>query len=367
MKKNVLRWVLVLLAIFLLAGCGGSSGSGSDDGEGKSSSSKKSSSKGKGGNFVSLIEELAGKLDDTPETKEAFLDLGNRLLEEGLDIEKAEFRYYEDLDVSKLKIYLPKKEGKSRKEILDLQMKQFDGTWIMDSVKTWVWDQEVSEKVAKVILEKVNLSQEEKDLVFDPEVAKEIFTTHYYINHRIMNEGTDEEHWELGITYDSSETPEMYTTLVQQRRKTAQNDAPTGDGIHVNIEEYGISFYMPNGMVTNEYSGVLGVYDYYTGEYHGTRPTGVDLTLVATGVDDDMTAETYAKTKSRAVNYEGVTELWEKELNGVTWWTGSAGILTYYAAKNRGVIYEFYVMDGENLGVTKADVIKLLEETVYLY
>ena len=124
---------------------------------------------------------------------------------------------------------------------------------------------------------------------------------------------------------------------------------------------------MPEGMVANEYNGMLGVYDYYTGVYYGTRPTGVDLNLVATRVDDDMTAEIYAKTKSRAVNYEGVTELEEKELNGVTWWTGSAGTLTYYAAKNLGVVYEFYVTDGEKLGVTKEDVIELLEETVYLY
>lgn len=308
-----------------------------------------------------------GKLDDTPEVKELILYLGNRLIEEGLDIEEAQYRHYDNSSGRNLIIYLQQKEGKGRKETLEFSFGQIDGAWAISHVETWIWDQEVSDRVAKVILEKANLTQEEKELVFNPEVADDIFTPHFYITYQIRKEGTDEEHWELEITYDSSETPEMYTTLVKVKRKNAQNDAPTGDGIHVNLEDYGISFYMPNGMVANEYNGILGVYDYYTGEYYGTMPTGVDLNLVVTGVDDDMTAETYAKTKSRAVNYEGVTELWEKELNGAVWWTGSTGTLTYYATKSHGCIYEFYVTDGQDLGVTKADVIKLLEKTVYLY
>lgn len=363
-KKGVLRFVIVLLAIFVLEGCGSSA----DSDNGKESSSQKSSSKARGGDFTSLIEEAVGKLDDTPEAKEIFLYLGNRFLEEGIDIEKAEYRHYDNSDIRQMKIYIREKEEKSRKETLEFCMKQIDDTWFIDSVNTWIWDREDSEKIAGIFLEKINLSQEEKDLVFNPEVADEILTPHYYLSHKTKETGTENEHWELTISYDEyNETPEMYTTLAQLRRKTAQNDAPTGDGIHVNIEEYGISFYMPEGMVANEYNGMLGVYDYYTGVYYGTRPTGVDLNLVATRVDDDMTAEIYAKTKSRAVNYEGVTELEEKELNGVTWWTGSAGTLTYYAAKNLGVVYEFYVTDGEKLGVTKEDVIELLEETVYLY
>lgn len=364
MKKLFGKVLWIVMLALMLSACGGGKESDGSAQEKKSSSASESKKKGKEkADFAKLVNEDYGKLDDFPEVKEALLAFGNGLLEENVTMEEVKFR--DNKTSNSLEIVFHAATVERQKEYVQITHQKINEKWSAFHMEADICDQELSDNVAKRALALFDMTQEERDLIFDPEYAKEAYTENFWLSYQ-EEEGNKGKHWHLIVSYEPG-VPANEQALVKKQRKEAQDKIPTGDGVQINLESYGISFYIPSQMQANEYNGMLGVYDYYSGTYSGNSPSGVDLNLVVTGIDDDMTAETYAKTKSRAARYEGMTEFWEKELNGITWWTGKNGKFTYYATTNQGCVYEFYLTDGQDFGVTLADLIALFEKTVYLY
>ena len=135
------------------------------------------------------------------------------------------------------------------------------------------------------------------------------------------------------------------------------------------VEAYDISFCVPEFLTANEWNGILGVYDYYTGEYSGGggRPSGMDVNLSATAesnTDGDLLA--YARDASRrAAGADAEPE--EVEINGFTWlrFTVDAGHVNYYAVFNEG-LYEICVARGGDTQENYEAAVKMLEETLQL-
>ncbi|MBQ7688315.1 MAG: hypothetical protein IJT27_03755 [Clostridia bacterium] len=140
---------------------------------------------------------------------------------------------------------------------------------------------------------------------------------------------------------------------------------PTADG--QNVKAYDVSFYLPENLTPNGYNGMLGVYEFYTGDYSNSSPTGMDFTLMVSAesnTNGDLAA--YARDASRKSSGADA-EPEEVEFNGFTWlrFTVSADQVNYYAVFNDG-LYEIVTRRGgdtqENYDAAK----QMLEDTLFL-
>ncbi len=140
---------------------------------------------------------------------------------------------------------------------------------------------------------------------------------------------------------------------------------PSADGQEVLA--YDVSFYLPSDITANEWNGMLGVYDFYTGEYSGSHPSGMDFTLTVSdesNADGDLNA--YARDASLKISGADA-EPEEVDFNGTTWlrFTVNEGAVNYYTIFN-GALYEITTMRGgdtqENFDAARA----MLEETLFL-
>ena len=140
---------------------------------------------------------------------------------------------------------------------------------------------------------------------------------------------------------------------------------PTADGQLV--EAYDITFYLPEFLTANSYNGMLGVYDFYTGEYITSRPSGMDVALSVTA--DSNVESTLAEYAAEHVkNRLGAeVEAVETELNGFTWlkYTVSDGACAYFAIFNEG-LYEIYAERGGDTQENYDAAIAMMEQTLFL-
>ena len=139
---------------------------------------------------------------------------------------------------------------------------------------------------------------------------------------------------------------------------------PTADGQAV--EAYDISFYLPESLTANEWNGMLGVYDFYTGENTTGTPTGMDITLSATAESNaDGDLESYARATS-AQKYGLTADLATETINGADWLILQAdGQKDYYAIFNSG-LYEIHTLRGGETQEAYDAAVAMLEETLFL-
>lgn len=162
---------------------------------------------------------------------------------------------------------------------------------------------------------------------------------------------------------DKTETPVSDATEPTEPEPETVS-RPTADGQAV--EAYDISFYLPEDMTANEWNGMLGVYDFYTGENLTGTPTGMDITLSATAesnADGDLNA--YARKMS--ADKTGVTaEPAAETFNGTEWLVfREDGKVNYFAIFNNG-LYEIYAARGGETEENFKAALAMLEETLFL-
>jgi len=174
------------------------------------------------------------------------------------------------------------------------------------------------------------------------------------------SEGKEYAYKNLRI-YDDPAEDEKETTLYSVKRAERK---PTADG--KNIDEYGLSFYVPNALKANSYNGMLYTWEFYTGEYVGSYPDGIDVMLKVSGLSEGKDADTYIRNDSRPAKSSGVTPFETKEINGHTWYTCNNGTIYYYGAEFNGNMYEFEIKNGKEYdGVTLQTVTDMLEQTLF--
>ncbi len=161
-------------------------------------------------------------------------------------------------------------------------------------------------------------------------------------------------------TTEATEAPED-TTAEPVSRITAEGGTL--------VEAYDISFCVPESLTANDWNGMLGVYDFYTGEYTGSggRPTGMDINLSVTAesnTDGDLNA--YARAASEEASGAAV-EPEEVEINGFKWlrFTVDEGQINYYAVFNEG-LYEIVTCRGGDTQEHYNAAVEMLEQTLQL-
>ena len=139
---------------------------------------------------------------------------------------------------------------------------------------------------------------------------------------------------------------------------------PTADGQAV--EAYDLSFYVPNSMTANEYNGMLGVYEFYTGEYAGSKPSGMVITLSASAESNaDGDLEAYARETGSSRNGMAAEPATES-INGFDWLVfREDGKINYFAIFNKG-LYEIYAERGGDTEEAFSAAVDMLEQTLFL-
>ena len=166
---------------------------------------------------------------------------------------------------------------------------------------------------------------------------------------------------------DITEAPAEETDAEETDAPTAESvSRPTADGGQL-VKAYDITFYLPEFLTANEWNGMMGVYDYYTGEYYNSRPSGMDVALSVTADTNVKTTLTdYAREETaKRLGAEVTPE--ETELNGFTWLkcTVSETKCAYFAIVNEG-LYEIYAERGGDTQENYDAAVKMLEQTLFL-
>lgn len=364
-KKIAAILLTAVLSASLLAGCGNIGNTASNSGNAAQNQSTSAGGKTQAADFDGMIKEETGKLEDCPEVREAYLKLGNSILEKGIAIESATYNGYDE--AKKLMIIFGRGDFEKPDQYLEIFYNNQEGEWALRDAEAHVCDKEMSDQVAGCVQDLTTLTEEERELIFNLEYADDIYTENYWMCYEEQTTSSGTNFWSLQINHLDYEVSPSETTLVKIQRSERKANAPTADGTQVDLDYYGVSYYVPSAMKANEYNGMLGVYDFYTGEYVGTGVTGVDINLRLGSIDGDMSLEEYVRTESSPAKYGNITDFEAKELNGSTWWVCSQGEHYYYASENLGCLYEFDITGGQDFGVTLAELLEMFEETVYLY
>ncbi len=149
----------------------------------------------------------------------------------------------------------------------------------------------------------------------------------------------------------------LYITKHEQQRPIA-----TGIG----FEDYGLSFFLPDQMISNELNGMNYTWQYYTGEIVDQSPTGIFVTLKVSGEKEGEDFDTYVRTESKPAKSSDVTPFIIKDINGNKWYTCNNGKIYYYASEHDTNRFEIEIRDGQEIdGVTLQSVLEMFEKTLY--
>lgn len=315
------------------------------------------------------------KLKNYPEVKDKMLELEKKIEENNLKIRKINF------DNWGLVGYFFLGEDESSNDYIKLDIDQDKDTkeYKVYSVQFKVFDDSNYENAKKSIVSFAKISEEEAKLVDEIKKEDPIQTMEYYIEYsegtetiskrsdKIASEGDNQSETSEKASYKQLEIlnhpaeDERQTKLYAVKREERK---PKADG--ENVDEYGLSFFIPNGLTPNKYNGTLYTWEYYTGQYVGSYPDGIDITLKISGLREGKDVDTYIRNDSRPARSQGVSPFEIKEINGAKWYTCNNGTIYYYGAEFMGNIYEIEIRNGKVInGVTLEVVMNLLEKTLF--
>ncbi len=379
MKKGVLCVKIALLlvsAALMFSGCAKITDLLPGTGSGEETAAKNPYG------FVSEFEESSGEseqLKNYPEIKEQLLNLEQIVLENDLRIKDVFFNGWGKDVTFNL-------EDGAGKIFLEFDKDDDSGEHYFYALYARIFEESEFVPAVSSLLSFISLSDEEAQLVMDMTVNDEVQTMDYVI---FYNEGEEEQapdfseitseedidkimeeaqnapkkpYFELEILYSPAQN-ERYTNLYKKQREERKPKAEGG----INVDEYGLSFYVPEALNPNPYNGMLYVWEFYTGDYTSSGyPEGIDVTLNVRGLEEGVDADTYIRNNSRPANSSGVTPFEIKEINGADWYTCNNGLIYYYGAEYGGNVFEIEIRNGKVIdGVTLESVFDMLEKTLY--
>ena len=393
-KKRISRIASLLIAAVLilssLSACGPSGGNtANNSGNGGNGGGKNSAGGSKNAyGFTSTYEEPdkeEQQLKNFPGIKEALLALEKTLTANGVSIEKIAF---DGRNTPAAAVWLGITEDgeySARNYIsLSYLTDKDSGAVTLYEMESKLFDASKDAAVRKAMLAAMDFTDIEKTLAAAITGDEEVQTMEYYIccyngkeslhpnmdkvktnsyeeYEKIYNQTKDLAYCKFEIINNPADN-ERQTSLYKYNREQRK---PQAEG--KNIDEYNLSFNIPAAMKTNPYSGMLAVWEYYTGEYDGISgyANGIDLGMMATTLNG-KDLQTYITTDSRPAHSQGVTPFVAKEINGYTWYTCNNGRYYYYAAEFAGRVYEIEVRYTSVIdGVTLEDTLSLLEKTLF--
>ena len=373
----VIALILAVLMAFSACGSGEKGNSKSNSG----SSSDPKNPYGFTSNFEDDKDESA-KLKNFPEIKDMLLSLEKALKDKGFEISRI---YFNGRSLF-TKFFIGNKVDdifKADDTVTVQYDKENDGTFYLYEMEGIVYNTDKYEAVRDTMISVMDFDDLEIQVFKELDAGKDVQTAKYYVGHfngkytmhpdmdsiktesfeeyeKISRQTKDFPYEKFSFSYHVAEN-EKQTVLYQAKREARK---PKAEGR--NIDADGLSFNIPEAMKVNPYSGMLSVWEYYTGEYDGSGyANGIDLGLMTTSLKgkDFMT---YLTTESRPANSKGVTPFEPKEIRGITWYTCNNGRTYYYATEHDGRAYEIEIRYTQVIdGVTFEGVVDLLERTLF--
>ena len=142
--------------------------------------------------------------------------------------------------------------------------------------------------------------------------------------------------------------------------KESKRPVAEGEAYAVN----NLAFFLPKELQKSPYNGMLGVYEYYTGEFKDAGPTGVDVMILTDKTDKEFDIKDYASNKSSGAKDK--IEMKKTKINDYDWYVGKTDNINYYCCEFNDVVYEVIVKKNTDPTEIYEDVIKMLEKTMYL-
>ncbi len=145
-----------------------------------------------------------------------------------------------------------------------------------------------------------------------------------------------------------------------ENEKAKKREKPTADGVEKTIVK--LNLFIPEGYTDNTYNGMMGVYDFYTGDVTGSDlNVGVVVTYSKNYTDNDMSAKQYIELKSNVAQSIHLSKVKKETINEIDWFTFSNENAYYYAAEYEDNLYEVTVKkknDSKELFTKTNDMVK---------
>lgn len=144
----------------------------------------------------------------------------------------------------------------------------------------------------------------------------------------------------------------------QETKKEEKIVKPTADGVELTVES--LNFFIPTGFTENSYNGMMGVYDYYTGNVTLSE-LNVGVVVTWNGNYKDSNAKDYIENKSNIAKSIHLTNVTTEKINGTNWYVFSSENNYYYATEYDENLYEVTVEkrnDPQNLFETTNQMVK---------
>lgn len=138
-------------------------------------------------------------------------------------------------------------------------------------------------------------------------------------------------------------------------------DRPLAEGETHAVEN--LEFFLPKQLKKAPNNGINGVYEFYTGEFKDSGPTGVDVKIIVSRVDEDVKLKDYATNDS--VGAKKKIKLSKKKINNFEWYFGERETSYYYCGYYEGAVYDVEISQKSDPDDLFADLLKMFEETMY--
>ena len=138
-------------------------------------------------------------------------------------------------------------------------------------------------------------------------------------------------------------------------------ERPVADGEAFTAKE--LDFYLPEEFGKSPTNGMLGVYEFYTGELKNAGPTGIDVMILVDLMDEDFVLEDYLQNESLASKNE--VTLKKKTFNDVEWYVGQLDTTYYYYATFHGYHYDIEIRKIDDPNNLYDSAVKMFEKTLF--
>lgn len=140
-----------------------------------------------------------------------------------------------------------------------------------------------------------------------------------------------------------------------------ENKRPKAEGESYSVRY--LEFFLPKELKKNYAKEREEIYEFYTGELKSTGPTGIDVVISTSKVDEKFKLKDYANKDSVAAKKK--IRLEKKTINGSDWYFGERDTAYYYCGYYEGYVYNVEIKQNSDPDDVYADLLKMFEETMY--
>ena len=124
-----------------------------------------------------------------------------------------------------------------------------------------------------------------------------------------------------------------------------------------------LEFYLPTVFLKSPYNGMLGVYEFYTGEIKNDYPTEIDITILVDTVDDEFNLEEYAEKDASGVK-DKITYR-RKNINDHEWYIGNDKKNYYYCSFFNGNKYDIKISKNKDTNNIYDEAVSMFQSTLF--